>query len=110
MRIFKWRLLALLFLLLALTVGLLRPGAASALPAAPADTDPQKLARETRERLGWPGLAMRVLSRDTIETEYLAGTDGTGRPLTADSALPVGSVSKSFTALAVLQFVHASDV
>lgn len=53
---------------------------------------------------------MRVLSRDTIETEYLAGTDGTGRPLTADSALPVGSVSKSFTALAVLQFVHASDV
>ncbi|CAM3342881.1 serine hydrolase domain-containing protein [Dermacoccus barathri] len=110
MRILKWRFLALPFLLLALTVGLLRPGAASALPAAPADTDPQKLARETRESLGWSGLAMRVLSRDTIETEYLAGTDGTGRPLTADTALPVGSVSKSFTALAVLQFVHAGDV
>ena len=50
MRIFKWRLLALPFLLLALTVGLLRPGAASALPAAPRSDAvvPAKLRRLAR--------------------------------------------------------------
>lgn len=79
-----------------------------------------RLPPQTLTRRSWPakpanasdGPALPCVSflGTRIETEYLAGTDGTGRPLTADSALPVGSVSKSFTALAVLQFVHAGDV
>ena len=55
-----------------------------------------------------PGLALGIVHDGVIS--HLAGfgrADASGRPVTADTPFIVGSVSKSFTALAVMQLVEA---
>lgn len=60
---------------------------------------------------GAPGLAYAVLDNGEIRTgargEMLIGTS---RPVTADTPFVLGSISKSFTAMAVLQLVEAGQV
>lgn len=60
---------------------------------------------------GAPGLAYAVVAGDETVTgargEVLRGS---GRPVTAGTPFLIGSVSKSFTALAVMQLVEAGKV
>jgi CubicO group peptidase (beta-lactamase class C family) len=59
---------------------------------------------------GVPGLAVAV-TRDTHIVHLQGyGDDGNGRPVTPDTQFLVASLSKSFTALAVLQLVEAGRV
>jgi len=58
-----------------------------------------------------PGLAYAVVERGTVQTsargEMLLGS---GRAVTADTPFQLGSISKSFTAMAVMQLVEAGEV
>jgi CubicO group peptidase (beta-lactamase class C family) len=69
------------------------------------------LARSEWQRSDAPGMAYAVIDADGI----LAGGQGeirmgSGDPVTADTPFALGSISKSFTALAILQQVEAGQV
>ncbi|SCL46261.1 CubicO group peptidase, beta-lactamase class C family [Micromonospora citrea] len=53
-----------------------------------------------------PGLAAAVVRGDRVVQEHLAGVAGDGTPVTAQTPFLYGSVSKPFTALAVLQLAE----
>src|ERR1044072_3724047 len=58
-----------------------------------------------------PGLALAIVKDDRII--YLKGygeADPSGRPVTAQTPFLIGSITKSFTALAVMQLVEAGQV
>jgi CubicO group peptidase (beta-lactamase class C family) len=58
-----------------------------------------------------PGLALAIVKGDQIV--YLKGygrADPSGRPVTPQTSFIIGSVTKSFTALAVMQLVEAGQV
>lgn len=61
--------------------------------------------------LGIPGVALGIVRGDRIV--HLRGygvADETGRPVTAQTPFRVGSITKSFTALAVMQLVEAGKI
>jgi CubicO group peptidase (beta-lactamase class C family) len=66
--------------------------------------------REHQAATGSPGLAVAVVRGDQVVHRYADGVDGNGAPVTARTPFLLGSVSKSFTALAVLQLVEAGRV
>ncbi|WP_017593030.1 serine hydrolase domain-containing protein [Nocardiopsis potens] len=94
--------------------------AATVLPGAPAASaaDEAKalpsaidaLVQEYRDAAGVPGVAVAVTRG--AETVHAAGygTTPVGDPVTADTPMAMASVSKSFTAAAVLQLVEAGEV
>src|SRR5919202_4864592 len=58
-----------------------------------------------------PGLALGIVKGDQIV--YLKGygrADSSGRPVTPQTPFLIGSISKSFTSLAVMQLVEAGKV
>ena len=57
-----------------------------------------------------PGLALAITKGDEIVHVKGFGTAGGQRTVTADTPFFIGSVSKSFTALAVMQLVEAGEV
>ena len=57
-----------------------------------------------------PGYAVTVVSADDSLLEQTYGTAGAGRPVGPDTPFVIGSTSKSFTALAVMQQVDAGAV
>ncbi len=57
-----------------------------------------------------PGLAVAIIQRDRIVYVRGFGTAGTGRAITPQTAFYVGSISKSITALAVMQLVEAGKI
>ena len=64
-----------------------------------------------REAARIPGIALAVVHEDKIV--YLRGygaADSTGRPVTPQTPFVLGSVSKAFTALAVMQLVEAGKI
>src|SRR3569833_1233024 len=79
---------------------LLTPGAAHAEPAGRVRDVVAGFARHS----GNPGIAVAVTKGDTV---VYTGAYG---DVTASSPMPVASVSKSFTALAVMQLVEAGMV
>lgn len=66
--------------------------------------------REYRQTTGVPGLAVAVTKGDEVLLARGYGHDSTGAPVTASSRFPVGSLSKSVTALAVMQLVENGRV
>jgi CubicO group peptidase (beta-lactamase class C family) len=56
---------------------------------------------------GLPGVAIAVLQADRAAHVRSFGTDGRGKPVTGDTPFPVGSLTKSFTALLVRQAADA---
>jgi CubicO group peptidase (beta-lactamase class C family) len=61
--------------------------------------------------MGIPGVALAIVKDDQIL--YLKGygqADPSGRPMTPQTPLILGSITKSFTALAVMQLVEAGKV
>src|SRR5262245_47704919 len=58
-----------------------------------------------------PGVALAIVEDDRIV--YLKGygrTDSSGRPVTPQTAFALGSITKSITALAVMQLVEAGRI
>lgn len=101
-------------LLLVLTAGLVLalvpPPAAHAEPAA-FDTDRADayLARALHDT-GLPGLSAVVTRGSEVVHAAGYGHDSEGNPVTADTPMRVASVSKSFTALAVMTLVEAGRI
>ncbi len=61
-------------------------------------------------RTGLPGAAVVVVQGERIVHLAGYGTDGSSRSLTPDTPLPIASLSKSVTALAVMQLVESGRV
>ena len=59
---------------------------------------------------GIPGHALTVVASDAVLLERAWGEAGQGRQVTVDTPFVIGSTSKSFTALAVMQQVDAGTV
>jgi CubicO group peptidase (beta-lactamase class C family) len=78
--------------------------------AAPAEPDPVAIDRfltAARDATGVPGMAVAVThGADVVHTAGY-GTDGRGRPVTPRTPFRIGSLTKSFTAAAVLQLAEA---
>ena len=63
------------------------------------------------EASGVPGMAYAVLDSEGIQAGAFGEIrDGSSTPVTADTPFAIGSISKSFTALAILQMVEAGQV
>ncbi len=81
--------------------------------AAPIELDPseiEKYVTDYMDRSGYPGVSIAIThGRDVLMTAGYRH-DSTGANMTADTLLPVASVSKSFTALAVMQLVESGAV
>jgi CubicO group peptidase (beta-lactamase class C family) len=82
-----------------------------------ADTPPNRLAEVeayVTDRLrasSVPGAAVGIVQRDrTVKAWALGIADGSGRPVSADTPFILGSTSKSFTALAIMQLAEAGKV
>lgn len=98
---------ALVMLLLA--VPLTTP--ATAAPAKPVDGAAiDRFVRAYLHRTGLPGAEVAVTRGDRVVRVGGYGHDSAGRPVTARTPMPVASLSKSFTALAVLQLVEQGRV
>jgi len=61
-------------------------------------------------RHGIPGIALAVVHGDEVIHARGFGTDGRGRAMTADTPMFIGSVSKSFTGLAIAQLVDEGRI
>ena len=59
---------------------------------------------------GYPGIAVAITKGDRVVYAGGYGHESTGAAVTATTPMPVASVSKSFTALAVMQLVEAGKV
>jgi CubicO group peptidase (beta-lactamase class C family) len=59
---------------------------------------------------GLPGLAVVVTRGDKVIRAVGAGHDSTGQPITEQTPMRLASVSKSFTAMAVMELVEAGRV
>ena len=63
-----------------------------------------------RRASGIPGIALAVLHVGGAVHLRGFGHDGRGRPITADTPFPIGSLTKSFTALLVRQAIDAGQL
>ncbi len=57
-----------------------------------------------------PGLALVITQGDRVVHQRGFGTAGDGRPVTPETPFHIGSISKSFTALAVMQLVEQDRI
>ncbi|TDD46077.1 class A beta-lactamase-related serine hydrolase [Nonomuraea terrae] len=102
-----------LALSLVLTLPILGPLAVPASAAAPGRFDPSKVDTYVTgylDRHGLPGAAVAVVRDGEIVHEAGYGQDSAGGRLTERTRLRIGSVSKSFTAFAVLRLVDEGRV
>ena len=86
-------------------------GDLAAQPAQPLDSDAiDSFVESQLQAHRIPGLALAITQGDEIVHLRGYGTAGDGRPMTPDTPLHLGSVSKSFTALAIMQLVEQGQV
>ena len=81
-------------------------GLVLAVSPAPAPTSIDNFLAETLDATGLPGVSVVVTRDDRVVHATGAGHDSAGRPVTADTPMRVASVSKSFTAAAVMTLVE----
>ncbi|MGP4081508.1 serine hydrolase [Pseudalkalibacillus sp. R45] len=83
----------------------------SAHAAEPFDTaDVDEFVTNYLERNGLPGASIVIVKEGKILYEKGYGHDSNGNPLTEHSRLRIGSVSKTFTAFAILQLVEEGKI
>jgi CubicO group peptidase (beta-lactamase class C family) len=70
----------------------------------------QRLVTGFIAKAGYPGVAVAITKGDRVLHVAGYGHDSAGAGLTATTPMPIASLSKSFTALAVLQLVGAGKV
>jgi CubicO group peptidase (beta-lactamase class C family) len=104
----KSRRLPTVFLRLLLSALALAPTAPVAPPVTAAAVD--AVVQGYRARTGLPGVAVAVTRGTTVVRAAGYGHTPSGTRVTAHTAMATASVSKSFTALAVLQLVEAGRV
>jgi CubicO group peptidase (beta-lactamase class C family) len=63
-----------------------------------------------RQASGIPGIALAIVQTDGSAHLRGFGDDGRGNPITADTPFPIGSLTKSFTALLVRQAIDAGQL
>lgn len=65
-----------------------------------------------RERVasGLPGVSLAIVSGGDPPHVRGFGDDGRGKPITGDTPFPIGSLTKSFTALLIRQMIDAGQV
>ncbi|WP_330166953.1 serine hydrolase domain-containing protein [Streptomyces sp. HB2AG] len=90
---------------------LLPPTALAAPPAAAPDAGSiDRYVRDYMEETGLPGAVVAVTRGDRVVRAAGYGRTAAGRPMTAHTPVPVASLSKAMTAMAVLQLVEAGRV
>lgn len=82
----------------------------SASVTAPAPASIDAYVERYRAATGLPGGAVAITKEGKVVHAAGYGETATGEPLTADTPMAVASVSKSFTALAVMQLVEKGKV
>ncbi len=98
-------------LVLAAVLGVVAvPAVARAEPGPPDPAVIERYVTEHAKRAGYPGVAIAITKGDKVILTAGYGHDSSGAPVTARTPMPVASVSKSFTALAVLRLVEAGRV
>ena len=109
---FVQRSLLILFLLtLFLTLGAARTAAAGPPTVTPdfAAIDAYVAAEIHEQRI--PGLALGIVhGNEIIHLKGFGSADPTGAPVTAQTAFSIGSLTKSFTAVAIMQLVEAGQL
>jgi CubicO group peptidase (beta-lactamase class C family) len=83
------------------------PAAASAHPHGTVAAQIDRFLTTQRKQSAIPGAAVAVTRGDRVLTVRGYGHDSTDAPVTGDSLFRIASLSKSFTALAVMQLVDA---
>src|SRR5215472_18989294 len=105
-------LLALLFTLLPVAAAQSRQGTAAVAPLSGPDVariDAFVSSQMQAQRI--PGLSLGIVQGDQIvHLHGFGAADATGRQVTPQTPFIIGSMSKSFTALAVMQLVEAGKV
>jgi CubicO group peptidase (beta-lactamase class C family) len=118
-RITRYRRIAIWAVLAALVLGaasfVTRPGSdtpvANGAGAAPEFAAIERFVEDEMAAQRIPGLALGIVKGNRIA--YMRGfgkADDSGRPVTPQTPFIIGSVSKSFTALAIMQLVEAGKV
>jgi CubicO group peptidase (beta-lactamase class C family) len=103
----KWYAILFLFLL----VYSLVPARVSAQKLSPDFDAVDRYVQAEMQAVGIPGLALAIVHEDEIVYQKGFGiADPTGRPVTPQTPFNIGSVSKTFTALAVMQLVEAGKL
>ncbi|MGG0655483.1 serine hydrolase [Rummeliibacillus pycnus] len=101
----------ILLLIILLTPMFHLPFSVSVQAAQPFKTeDVDKFVTNYIERNGLPGASIVVVKDGKLVYEKGYGHDSEGKPITEKSLMRIGSVSKSFTAFAVLQLVDEGEV
>jgi CubicO group peptidase (beta-lactamase class C family) len=105
----KWLRVFVLFLIAGPLALAMRPGPANAAPASDSETYAaiDAFMEERMQALKIPGAALAIVRGDRIE--YLQGygvADSSGRAVTPQTPFMLASVSKSFTALAIMQLAE----
>ncbi|MEU5942118.1 serine hydrolase domain-containing protein [Micromonospora sp. NPDC047548] len=85
------------------------PGTASA-KEGPDRTAIERAVSDFAGKAGYPGIAVTITKGDQVLYAGGYGHDSSGAAVTGTTPMPVASVSKSFTALAVMQLVEAGKV
>ncbi|MBE1485915.1 serine hydrolase domain-containing protein [Plantactinospora soyae] len=103
--------LAVAAMVAALPIAVATPaGPASGEPAGDDFTRVEAYLRQHMTDTRTPGLAYAVVRGDQVVGQGAWGVDGDGAPVTAQTPFVLGSVTKSFTALAVMQLVEAGRI
>ncbi|PAE23946.1 MULTISPECIES: serine hydrolase domain-containing protein [Bacillaceae] len=101
----------ILLLIFLLTPAFYFPFAVSVQAAEPFKTeDVDEFVTDYIERNGLPGASIAVVKDGKLVYQKGYGNDSEGKPITEDSLMRIGSVSKSFTALAVLQLADEGKI
>ncbi|WP_165947234.1 serine hydrolase [Micromonospora sp. 15K316] len=106
---------------LATLLAVVATGLVVAAPAAAAPTDEniptsdaiagvEEYLRKQQDEHRIPGLAYAIVGRDRVIGQAAWGIDGQGAAVTGQTPFLIGSVSKPFTALAVMRLVEAGRV
>ncbi|RKT83736.1 CubicO group peptidase, beta-lactamase class C family [Saccharopolyspora antimicrobica] len=82
----------------------------AATPSAQADPAIDDYLTSALETTGLPGFSVVVTKGDQVVHAAGYGHDSEGRPMTADTPMRVASVSKSFTAMAVMTLVDSGRI
>ncbi len=94
----------------AVVLALVLPGASAAAAEGGAEDDVAQVLTEQLDAAGIPGGAVVTVTADGDVAARGVGTTADGEPVTADTPFVIGSTTKSFTALAVMQLVEAGEV
>jgi CubicO group peptidase (beta-lactamase class C family) len=103
-----------LFMACALALGLGMPAGFSMAQAPALDANLREridqFVESERQSSGIPGIALAVAHEGQIAHVRGFGQDGRGKAITGDTPFPIGSLTKSFTALLVRQAIDAGQI